>query len=219
MTSEMEDEPEKQMSSSRNDLGRGSTGALSDLIARVEKATGPDLGLNLAIGKAIDGVPPDAEWKRPDEDSPSWHFAAMRGEWERPGYRAAYDAYRASIRAYIRTSPTDRDEIARWHEANPPPYEAPEWRETRATGLIPAYTASLDAALALCERVLPGYRPELFRLLDTAGWGAHFRQPVTETAYAPTPALALCLAILKALADAAAQPRAEPDLSPSPGRT
>lgn len=61
------------------------------------------------------------------------------------------------------------------------------------------FTASLDAALALAERVLPEHRMlELFECDDGGNWGAHWRKPETETAFAPKPALALCAAIVKA---------------------
>ncbi len=61
------------------------------------------------------------------------------------------------------------------------------------------FSRSLDAALALAERVLPGWgwsaggsRGEHYGRLDTPD-GCDF-----EEAYASTPALALCAAILKA---------------------
>jgi hypothetical protein len=68
-----------------------------------------------------------------------------------------------------------------------------------------AYTASLDAAISLLERVLPGATWAVF------GADAAFDMPLCEAsvadaesfdstkALAPTPALALVLAILKAL--------------------
>lgn len=60
----------------------------------------------------------------------------------------------------------------------------------------PRYTASLDAALALVEKKLPGWDWEvhnngLARLLSPEGNSIY--------ANAPTPALALCLALLRAL--------------------
>lgn len=73
-------------------------------------------------------------------------------------------------------------------------------------GRWPDYTTSLDAALALAERVLPGWHWEL----DNVGgspYAANLTNPVgrflicgdTEVySTAPTPALALCIAILKA---------------------
>jgi len=68
---------------------------------------------------------------------------------------------------------------------------------------VPAYTASLDAALALVERLLPGWLPYVEKLRDDR-WFAGIR--VDETAYvgsrsafAATPALALLSALLSAL--------------------
>jgi hypothetical protein len=75
----------------------------------------------------------------------------------------------------------------------PPAYEWP-------VELIPAFSRSLDAALALAERVLPGWTRGVDEqnngrwkagVFDRASL-AHF---ATE---APTPALALCIAVLKA---------------------
>lgn len=84
--------------------------------------------------------------------------------------------------------------------------------------MAPAYTTSLDAALALCERVLPGWAwslsgpdPETDERLACAALAGAVRMvkldwdeaPVpdrdTHTAYAPTPALALLAAMLAAL--------------------
>jgi len=69
------------------------------------------------------------------------------------------------------------------------------WRNHKA----PFYTASIDAALALAERVLPDHEIEMFQLFHGNGWGVNFRAKHIDTAYAPTPALALIAAILKAL--------------------
>lgn len=71
----------------------------------------------------------------------------------------------------------------------------------------PSYTASLDAALALVERVLPGWRRCLEEVEPGARWWAGVKPPDDTTsgyrgdrfAYAPTPALALCAALLRAL--------------------
>lgn len=64
-----------------------------------------------------------------------------------------------------------------------------------------AYTTSLDAALALAERVLPGrltWRIESEGVSFTAAfWDDPEYDPV-GVGRAPTPALALCIAILKA---------------------
>ena len=67
---------------------------------------------------------------------------------------------------------------------------------------FPRYTASLDAALALVERVLPGWGFYIRRnaygceaaLVSSGLCGV--TQPRIE---APTPALALCLALVRAL--------------------
>lgn len=61
-------------------------------------------------------------------------------------------------------------------------------------------TESLDAALALAERVLSGHRCMVERNFDGAGWAMVQRAPeyakiMTDAA---TPALALCLAVLRA---------------------
>lgn len=73
----------------------------------------------------------------------------------------------------------------------------------------PCVTTSLDAALALAERVLPGWRMHVLQDQDgmyqtdnaAKRWfcGIHEKRgPGNVMAHAPTPALALCIAILKA---------------------
>lgn len=59
------------------------------------------------------------------------------------------------------------------------------------------YTASVDAALALIGRVLPGFGPVLWQTAE-GNWSCHdhFAWSVPETR--PTPALALCAALLAA---------------------
>ena len=70
---------------------------------------------------------------------------------------------------------------------------------------LPDYTRSVDDALALVERVLPGWDICLSRVKgdQAATWNAVFGEPDSfsgSEASSPTPALALCLAALKALA-------------------
>lgn len=69
---------------------------------------------------------------------------------------------------------------------------------------VARYTTSLDAALALAERVLPGsltWRTESGGTSFTAAfWDDPEYEPV-GAGRAPTPALALCIAILRARAD------------------
>lgn len=59
----------------------------------------------------------------------------------------------------------------------------------------PRYTTSLDAAIALVERLLPGWWWEI----DAAGNATVFKAPRYVVEHAATPALALCLAALKAM--------------------
>jgi hypothetical protein len=63
----------------------------------------------------------------------------------------------------------------------------------------PPYTSSLDAALGLAERVLPGSRWMVERHFDGSGWAMIHAKPGTERdmTEAKTPALALVLAVLK----------------------
>lgn len=64
----------------------------------------------------------------------------------------------------------------------------------------PRWTTSLDAALALAERVLPGSRAMVERDHDGTGWAMIQCVPVAAKVMedGKTPALALCIAILRA---------------------
>lgn len=72
----------------------------------------------------------------------------------------------------------------------------------------PAYTASIDAAKALIERVLPGWvwqinldRDET-RVEGAPIWWPHYENAVENggvTTDAPTPALAMCIALIRAV--------------------
>jgi len=66
----------------------------------------------------------------------------------------------------------------------------------------PAVTTSLDAALALAERVLPGCRCMVERDFDGNGWAMVQRSGTFNAERVMTdgntPALALCAAVLKA---------------------
>lgn len=67
------------------------------------------------------------------------------------------------------------------------------------------YTSSIDAALALTERVLPGWKRSLFEKRGGAGWVARVSSPRYETSSSgedtpmPTASLALLAATLSAL--------------------
>ena len=71
-----------------------------------------------------------------------------------------------------------------------------------------SYTTSLDAALALAERVgFPAYSGEIqpsgrwkWKIASNAPLGASVRGPKWPSGVAKTPSLALCIAILKAKA-------------------
>lgn len=67
------------------------------------------------------------------------------------------------------------------------------WHRSEGWGL----TSSLDAALSLLERVLPGSHWRLWRSETAKAYAADVGD--NDTCYAPTPALALVLATLKAL--------------------
>lgn len=82
------------------------------------------------------------------------------------------------------------------------------WTTTRVafwTG-CPAYTSSLDAALALAERVAPDFCLNLTqrRAEKSQFWEVLYLNPKgePEAANAPNAALAMCLAVLKATAAA-----------------
>lgn len=98
-------------------------------------------------------------------------------------------------------------EIARWSGwvpagINPALWEGketPRWWQSDGFGL-PAFTASVSDALALAERVAPHCRVMFEREHDGWGW-AMVRLSVNSKramAFAPTPALALCIALLDA---------------------
>lgn len=96
----------------------------------------------------------------------------------------------------------DREVDALIHTATNAPL-----REGLRFGRVPAYTASLDAAVALCERVLPGWSWEC----RASGTGDKGQATVWNPSKAPgyneeqrayncaTPAIALLIAILTAL--------------------
>lgn len=75
-----------------------------------------------------------------------------------------------------------------------------QWKTTAREGFD--FTTSLDAALALAERVLPGCEPGVMveqRLANGKTiWGAWTYVSEKEDAFAFGPALALCIAILRA---------------------
>lgn len=102
----------------------------------------------------------------------------------------------------------DRATSAYWRGAMGQPRPLPEEfaRLPRGLGMAslevgsPNYTASIDAALALAERVLPGVRVMVERDHDGTGWAMAQNNPLDprKMVEAATPALALCAAIVRA---------------------
>lgn len=72
-------------------------------------------------------------------------------------------------------------------------------------GMLPAVSTSLDAALGLAARVLPGWFWQISGPWAVSGDYevrlSNFGTGLMVTTQQPTPALALCLAILKAVRD------------------
>jgi len=144
--------------------------SLADLIERVEGATGPDREADCELWALHHGL--TLEWQG---------TTLVAGE--------------EGVVGWI-----DPGRLARNFYTN---------RAKTGPGSIPAYTASIDAALALCERVLPEAWPgfQRNRVTDPArAWSAWLEIfpegvnfPDTYDFNAPTPALALILAMLKAL--------------------
>ncbi len=142
---------------------------MSDLIERLEKATGPDREIDAALVKALC---PDAlvsQYLASDEEPSVFHAQSL--------------------------GISDRSDV-------------------------PRYTASLDAALTLVERALPGTEWAVSTLygVNHAEVDMNGEEPVTARD-AATPAIALCLATMKALSAARGtdSPQAEAALSTETG--
>lgn len=91
------------------------------------------------------------------------------------------------------------DRLWRWVNDNKLNANAPGWEYDLHEG--PNYTASLDAALGLCERVLPGCRVLVEKTFDGEGWAMLQTAPAEprDMTEGYTPALALLAAMLCAL--------------------
>lgn len=87
----------------------------------------------------------------------------------------------------------------------------PFMERSRADKDVPAYSTSLDAALALAERVLPGARVMVERFHDGKGWTMVQCDPESAKIMTDgnTPALALCIAILRATQAEDGKPNAQ----------
>lgn len=162
---------------------------LSDLLARVEGATGPDREIDAAVmfdlfakpvGARDDGGPTGYLWP---EDNPSWNFGIRFPGKDREWFTAA----RQKI---------DGETLTIWRDD--------AWVLMNSLR-IPPLTASVDAAIALVERTLPGWRWVVRRAYpEDDGRPLHVsyvEQVDGENfgAIAPTPALAILAALLRAL--------------------
>jgi hypothetical protein len=157
---------------------------LQDLLERVTAATGPDRELDAEVmfdlfakpvGQREDGGPTGYLWP---EDNPSWSFFIRFPGKEREWFTAARQK-------------VDGETLVIWRDG--------AW--VLANSLrIPPLTTSIDAALALCERVLGD---DWYALIDTRGVHVrlYHRSGAADDAcgLAPTPALALIAAALTAL--------------------
>lgn len=66
---------------------------------------------------------------------------------------------------------------------------------------VSGYSTSIDAAVALAERALGECRIVIERYSDGSGWAMIKSSPITPSAEAATPALALCAAVVRAHAE------------------
>ena len=134
---------------------------MRDLIERVEKATGPDRELDIAI------------------------------------FEAAHPKGTLTGSGWLWT----RREIAPaglvWYWLDRKKLTQPDFVEN--------YTASIDAALALVEKVLPGWRRQFFERSDGSGWTARLISPTRdmvstdELKACPSAPLAILLALLRSI--------------------
>lgn len=112
-----------------------------------------------------------------------------------------------------------KGQVGRYYDPNVISALGAEKYITRGTYVVPKYTTSLDAALALAERVLPGdpdfsptgpsvgWKINLYRgMVPTplGGWIVNLRRHATDgfEGQATTAALALCAALLRAQSEA-----------------
>lgn len=139
---------------------------IEELIERLEKATGPDRELDVAIGYET-----------------SEEIGGLSG----------------SFRQYCSIHDLDFAAVA---------FDAMSYTSILRTGL-PCYTSSIDAAVSLAERVLPGWYWRVGRTsLFPNGWAFVSRLPpdhcdrkdeaACSDGKAANPSIALCIAVLRA---------------------
>jgi hypothetical protein len=147
---------------------------MDELIARLEAATGPSRELDLEIAKSIGAAPQDA-----DEVKPTYEY---------PGNDYTTPHWRNRVSA----------EMEHFNKTG----ELLEVTEHRVdeTGSFPCYTSSIDAAMTLRP---DGANCHGFDLTPEWAMGYWSRNNVSGghwifEAYGKTPAIALCIAALKA---------------------
>lgn len=157
---------------------------LGALIERLEKLEGPDREVDGEIMFSLFAKPVGQNGRHYlwPEDNPSWSFAIRF-----PGKDAEW--FRRTRRG------SDQETILVWRDGDPI-----LMNDLRITKI----TASIDAAVGLVERVLPGCNTSMC-------WGEPYRSPMAvlsplaksgrhpAEASGPTPAIALCLALCRSL--------------------
>jgi hypothetical protein len=161
---------------------------LAELRERLEKASGPDRALDGLIA-VLGGW----EWHG---DGDAERHSEFAGHWVKPGY--------PTNGSFGKRGPglcdcNDIDDVFGNDED------------------CPRFTASLDAIVSLIERKLPGnhwrversceYPGLAFRAYQFTAWCGDYGTP--KFAEAPTPALALCLAFVKAMEAQSNEPASE----------
>lgn len=157
--------------------------SLEDLLKRVESADKQDRELDFAIVKGLGLAPADAVWEKVDvPDGLPFPATPKRGR-ETPEYRSVTDAWHDELNKLMAECPSE-EEYRVWSKENPRPEW--DWENNCPVGCVPAYTASLDSALALVEEKLPGWTwevgisPACAHLGEANRFVAHLRTPRGE---------------------------------------
>lgn len=149
--------------------------SLKSALADLEKASGADRGLDAAVAIAVGYIKEYAE-----RNGEHGHIRGYDGPSGRVPYSAPW-----------------------WPGRNPwPPVGL---NDVAIRNEVPEWTASLDATIALVERVLPGWLIASIGQDDHKAWHAELRKghitsfSTVSLAGAPTPPLALLTALFRAL--------------------
>lgn len=155
-----------------------------ELIARLEGLTGPDREADGEVMFSLFAKPAGQNGYLWPEDDPSWAFAIKF-----PGKdRAWFEKVRGTA---------ERETIIIWRDGDPILMNSLR---------VPPLTASLDAAIALVERMLPGCRWRVEHLPPSGEtafgkpcWATCGMPGEQEQAVASKPAIALLIALLRSL--------------------